>query len=370
MTAYARRMFSDTVSYTDQLLGGITNSSSSMTLKDGSTFPTGSSGNWTATIDPNTASEEKVECTTRSGSTVNIGTRGLGGTTAVAHSANAVVIHTICGKDLDEANQAVVNTIGKVAAGGDLLYGTAAAAMTNLGIGTTNQVLSSSGSVPQWSTLLGLIETQFTADQQIISGTGSGSGELIDLMLALKEYNGANILGLIGKPYAAAGDLISGTGSGTGSVITVGSTSGVALRSQGTGSQPAWAAATSHAGHLSSPYSITGSLATFLTTSSLAVGTWLVNLSGLATTALATSNAEVQVNTGTATATFEGCTSAQLESNFSGDDRTFSLSFIATVTVAGTLVFQAINGSGTAQILAATSGHSYSNATGYTAVQL
>lgn len=211
---YIRRQFSDTVSYTDELNGGINNSVTSFTLKDGSTFPTGSVGPFVVTIDPDTGTEEKVLCLSRSGSTVTVvssGGRGFGGTTAVAHNANATVIHTICAQDLDEANQAVVQTIGRIAASGDLLYGSSANTTAKLSIGTANQVLSSSGTVPQWSTLLGLIEDQFTAANQVVLGTGSGTGALTDLLTA------------IGNKFGAAGQLVAGTGSGTGELLSKGS---------------------------------------------------------------------------------------------------------------------------------------------------
>lgn len=215
MTAYARRMFSDTVSYSDELSGGINNSVLSLTLKDGTTFPNGSSGNWTMTIDAGTALEEKLECGARSGGAVTIVQRGLGGTTPVAHGANAPCIHTLCGKDLDEANQAVVQTIGKVTTQGDMLYATAAALLARLAIGTANQVLSSSGTVPQWSTLLGLMETQFTANNQVLLGTGSGTAALTDILTALENK------------FTAAGQLLAGTGSATGELLAKGANNSV-----------------------------------------------------------------------------------------------------------------------------------------------
>lgn len=235
--SYIRRQFSDTVSYTDELSGSITNSATSFTLKDGSTFPTGSVGPFTVTIDPGLSTEEKVLCASRSGSSVTVQSsgRGFGGTTAIAHSSNASVIHTICAQDLDEANQAVVQTIGKVTTAGDLLYGSGANALARLGVGTANQVLSSSGTAPQWSTLLGLIEDQFTAGGQIIQGTGNGSGQLVQLLAAIEAVFTANnqiligtgsgtgtlsdILAALSNKFTAAGQVPFATGSGAGEVL-------------------------------------------------------------------------------------------------------------------------------------------------------
>ena len=63
---------------------------------------------FTILVDPDTVNEEVVEVTNRSGTTLTV-TRGVDGTTAVAHSAGAVVKHGISARDFDEPN-AHVNT--------------------------------------------------------------------------------------------------------------------------------------------------------------------------------------------------------------------------------------------------------------------
>ena len=67
-------------------------------------WPDGSIGNFVATIDPGLASEEKVLCSGLSGGVLTVVTRGYDGTTAQAHNALAVIIHTISSIDLAEAN--------------------------------------------------------------------------------------------------------------------------------------------------------------------------------------------------------------------------------------------------------------------------
>ena len=81
-----------TVSSASNLLG-------TLTLVSGQTF--------TAVIDPDTALEEIVDVvypSTYTSTSITI-TRGVGGTTAVAHSAGAVVRHMAIGRDFTEANR-------------------------------------------------------------------------------------------------------------------------------------------------------------------------------------------------------------------------------------------------------------------------
>ncbi len=71
------------------------------------------------------------------------------------------------------------------------------------------------------------IEGAFTAASQIFLGTGTNSGQLI------------NLLGAIELMFSAAGQLIMGTGSATGQLLNPGP-SGYVLTSQGTGSALTW----------------------------------------------------------------------------------------------------------------------------------
>jgi hypothetical protein len=126
---------------------------------------------------------------------------------------------------------------------------------------------------------------------------------------------------------------------------------------------------TALAGHLASNYPVTTGLATFLTTASLAPGTWLVTLGSQVLPGTGSAVVEIEAVAGTATATFEG----QTANTTSGSEAASApLSFIATVTVAGTLAFQAIatTTSGTPTIYAASFTNSYPRATGWTAVRI
>jgi len=96
------------------LSSGITSSDATATVVSGAnllasvTFSP--AGTFTVVIDPDTALEEIVDVTARSGNTLTI-TRGVENSgTGVAHSAGAVVRHMVTGRDLREANDHIENT--------------------------------------------------------------------------------------------------------------------------------------------------------------------------------------------------------------------------------------------------------------------
>lgn len=136
----ARRYYSSTAVATT-LSASASNSATSITVTALSGYP--ASVPFTAIIDPDTASEEVVEVTNVSGTTLTV-TRGVDGTSGVSHNAGAVFRHGVSGRDFDEAN-AFVNGGGiassLVDAKGDIIAATADNTPARVAIGTDGQVL-------------------------------------------------------------------------------------------------------------------------------------------------------------------------------------------------------------------------------------
>lgn len=91
------------------LVSSITNVSTSLTVTDATNWPTGS---FSFVIDPGLAGEEKILATSRTGTTVNITTRGYDNTTASSHNAGAITYPVPTAVDFDEANNHVNATTG------------------------------------------------------------------------------------------------------------------------------------------------------------------------------------------------------------------------------------------------------------------
>lgn len=123
------------------LSAGINDTVTTFSIADTTNWPDGSVGPFFLVIDEGTASEEKVKCLSRSGTTITVDPAGRGAddTTAVTHAATAEVKHVFVAVDADEANQAVVNTIGRISAVGDLLVGNGANTLKRLARGSANQ---------------------------------------------------------------------------------------------------------------------------------------------------------------------------------------------------------------------------------------
>jgi hypothetical protein len=121
------------------ITGGITNSSTSLTLTDATNWPTGS---FSLVIDPGLAGEEKILAASRSGTTVTLTTRGYDNTTASSHTAGAIIYPVPTAIDFDEAN-ALVNT---PTTKGDILAASAASTMARVAVGANNKILTADSS--------------------------------------------------------------------------------------------------------------------------------------------------------------------------------------------------------------------------------
>jgi hypothetical protein len=89
-----RREFSGSVLRTT-LAANISNTATSITVLDGSTYPTGANNPFVIVIDRGIAAEEKILISSRSTNTLTVSTRGYDGTTAVAHTSGAFIDHVL-----------------------------------------------------------------------------------------------------------------------------------------------------------------------------------------------------------------------------------------------------------------------------------
>lgn len=88
------------------LSSNISSVATTITVTDATGYPTGGTGNFFLTIAANTAGEERVLCSSRSGNilTVAAGGRGADGTTASAHALGDTIWPSFSKTDADEAN--------------------------------------------------------------------------------------------------------------------------------------------------------------------------------------------------------------------------------------------------------------------------
>jgi len=137
------------------LLGGAT-------ISSGQTF--------TVVIDPDTALEEIVDVTAVSTNTLTI-TRGIDGSTGVAHSAGAVVRHMAIGRDYREANTHIEASSGVHGLTGSVVGTSDTQTLTNKTISAADNTLTGVVTLTGTQTL-----TNKTLTSPTITGTGAIAG--------------------------------------------------------------------------------------------------------------------------------------------------------------------------------------------------
>lgn len=196
--------------------GSTSSSATTITGDDLTGWPTGGvNGRFWVVLGRGTSAEEKVLCASRSSNTLtldDVSDRGEDGTTAATHASGTTMEHVATASDLAEANQVVRQTLGAVTAKGDLLAGTAAGAVDNLGVGTNGQVLkAASGQTTglQWGDTV-------VPDSAAGSGLGVSTGVLsVNVGTGLEVSSDA-----VRIAAAAAGAGLSG-GAGTALAVNV-----------------------------------------------------------------------------------------------------------------------------------------------------
>lgn len=100
---------------------------------------------------------------------------------------------------------------------GDLPYYATGTALSKLGIGTNGQILTSTGTAPQWSTLSGVAVTTFSAGTTGLTPNSATSGA-VTLAGTLVAANGGT-----GQSSYTAGDLLYASGTTALSKLGIGS---------------------------------------------------------------------------------------------------------------------------------------------------
>lgn len=121
-SAYSRRSFSGSTQPT-HLTSNVDNAVTTLPVASTAGWPaiTAPSTGFVIVVDQGNAAEEAMFVTAYTPNTSATVTRGFDGTTAVAHTSPATVMLCDSAIDVDEANQAVVQTIGKVTTAGDMI---------------------------------------------------------------------------------------------------------------------------------------------------------------------------------------------------------------------------------------------------------
>jgi len=88
----------------------LTNVGTSISLLNGTTFPTGATAPFVIVIDRGTINEEKILVASRSANTLTVSSRGYDGTPAVAHANAATVDHVLDATTIQDMNTTVYDT--------------------------------------------------------------------------------------------------------------------------------------------------------------------------------------------------------------------------------------------------------------------
>ena len=97
-----RREFSGAVLRTT-ITANISNSTSSISVLDGSTYPSGNNP-FVIVVDRGYSDEEKILISSRASNTLSVQQRGYDGTTAVAHTSGAYVDHVLDAAVIQDMN--------------------------------------------------------------------------------------------------------------------------------------------------------------------------------------------------------------------------------------------------------------------------
>lgn len=104
-----RREFAGGVLKT-QLTANVSNIATSISVIDGSTFPSGATNPFVIVIGRGTAQEEKILCQSRTGNTFAVLERGHDSTPAISHTTGEVVDHVLDATTIQDMNTVTNDT--------------------------------------------------------------------------------------------------------------------------------------------------------------------------------------------------------------------------------------------------------------------
>jgi hypothetical protein len=104
-----RREFAGGVLKT-QLAANISNTANSISVIDGSTFPSGAINPFVIVIGRGSEQEEKILCSSRAANTFTVAERGYDSTPAIAHASTASVDHILDATTIQDMNTVTNDT--------------------------------------------------------------------------------------------------------------------------------------------------------------------------------------------------------------------------------------------------------------------
>jgi len=220
---YERRDYNGGAAATT-ISGALTSGDTTITIAAATSWPDGTDGPFYCTLDRGTASEERVKVTSRTGTTLSSVTRGVDGTSAVAHAAGAAIEHTVSGVDLDEANYAVAQTVGKVTTAEDLLVGSAANALKRLGKGSDGQILQVLSGLLAWGAIpSGAISSAAMFAAGVVDAAAIASNAVDSAEIAANAVTTSKIAAnAVDETKIASSVAGSGLAGGAGTALSVG----------------------------------------------------------------------------------------------------------------------------------------------------
>ena len=186
---------------------------SGTSLLGGATISAGET--FTVVIDPDTALEEIVDVTAVSTNTLTI-TRGIDGSSGVAHSAGAVVRHMAIGRDYREANQHIENTTtahGLTVA--DVVTTTNTKTLTNKTL--TSPTITGTGAIA--GTFTGNLTGNVTGNVSGSAGSATGNAATATALQTARNFQLTGDVEASGVTFDGTGNVSLTTVIGTGAIV-------------------------------------------------------------------------------------------------------------------------------------------------------